>query len=197
MTYTETLGPGGVPIITIDSTAGNTTYPLPAGYASGRKLIVRRKDSTANTATVTVVTGGSINGTTNGTVTIPRDSEVEFQVADNNAWESYGDPDVSATLGPAIGSNNWLKAWAPTVADDGAVGAITIDGNGVATGYTVSWPDGTSGTFTATTVNSTWLTVDAWTLTYAGSTTKTVTQAAVTRDATTGSVTNQPALAVS
>lgn len=103
---------------------------------------------------------------------------------------------TTETVGPVVGSDAWLKAWAPAVADDGAVGAITINGDGVATGFAVVWPDGTTGVFAATTVNSTWMTVDAWTLTYVGATTKTVTQAAVTRDGATGAVTNQPALSV-
>jgi len=73
--------------------------------------------------------------------------------------------------------------------------AITRDANEVVTSATVKWPDGSGGTFTATTVNSTWFAVDAFTITHTLSS-KTVTQAAVTRDGG-GGVTVKPALTVS
>lgn len=77
-------------------------------------------------------------------------------------------------------------------------GTITRDANGAATSAPVTWPDGTTGTYTATTVSTAFPgAVDAYTITYApaGGTTKTYTQPAVTRD-TTGAVTNRPALTV-
>lgn len=59
------------------------------------------------------------------------------------------------------------------------------------------WPDGTTGMYTATTVSSAFPgAVDAYTVTYLGAATKTVTQAAVTRNSV-GAVTAQPALVVS
>lgn len=60
---------------------------------------------------------------------------------------------------------------------------------------TGTWPDGSAGTFTATTTNSTWRAIDAFTITHTNSG-KTVTQSAVTRD-TQGRVTTLPALTVS
>jgi hypothetical protein len=77
------------------------------------------------------------------------------------------------------------------------VGTITRDGNGAATSAGVVWPDGTTGTYTADTVSTAFPgAVDAYHITYAGATTKTYTQTAVTRDATTGAVTVRPAITV-
>jgi hypothetical protein len=73
--------------------------------------------------------------------------------------------------------------------------AITRDANGVVTSATVRWPDASAGTFTATTINSTWLGIDAYTVTHTLSG-HTVTQAAVTRNAD-GDVITKPALTVS
>lgn len=76
-------------------------------------------------------------------------------------------------------------------------GAITRDANGAATSAPVVWPDGTPGTYTATTVSTAFPgAVDAYTVTYGSPVTKTYTQPAVTRDASTGAVTNRPAITV-
>jgi hypothetical protein len=104
---------------------------------------------------------------------------------------------LAAQLPPTaevFGSDAWLIANVNNV----AYTSVVRDSNGAATSASVVWPDGTSGTYTATTVSTAFPgAVDAYTVTYVGATTKTVTQAAVTRDATTGAVTAQPALAVS
>jgi hypothetical protein len=71
---------------------------------------------------------------------------------------------------------------------------IIRDNNGIATNATVKWPDGTFGVLTATSVNSTWYAVDAFTVTYTNRS-KTVTQTSVTRDSF-GAVTNKPALTI-
>lgn len=60
---------------------------------------------------------------------------------------------------------------------------------------TVVWPDGSAGTFTATSINGEWEAVDAYTITHTDSG-LTVTQSAVTRDAN-GVATTEPALSVS
>ncbi len=75
--------------------------------------------------------------------------------------------------------------------------AISYDGTytDVIASATVVWPDGSAGVFTATTINSTWLAIDAYTITHTLSG-LTVTQTAVTRDGTTGKVTAKPALTV-
>jgi hypothetical protein len=92
-----------------------------------------------------------------------------------------------------VGSDSWLKANVNNV----TYSSVTRDSNGAAASATVVWPDGTGGTYTATTVSTAFPgAVDAYTVTYAGSTTKTVAQAAVTRNSD-GAVTAQPALVVS
>jgi hypothetical protein len=76
-------------------------------------------------------------------------------------------------------------------------GAITRDVNAAATSAAVVWPDGSPGTYTATTVSVAFPgAVDAYTVTYGSPVTRTYTQPAVTRGAT-GAVTNRPALVVS
>lgn len=94
--------------------------------------------------------------------------------------------------GGASASNAALKAWAEAGAYE--LTAITYDTDGVVTTATVKWPDGSAGIFTTTAKNSTWLAVDAYTISHADSG-KTVTQAAVTRDGN-GAVTVKPALTV-
>jgi glycerophosphoryl diester phosphodiesterase len=91
MTIRTTVFPGGIPQVSIDASTGNETYQLPAGYAAGRRLLVRRVDSGATyTVTVTVPTGGSIDGVTDGTLTVGADLEVTFEAGDGNAWQSTG-----------------------------------------------------------------------------------------------------------
>lgn len=76
-------------------------------------------------------------------------------------------------------------------------GAITRDSNGAATSAPVTWPDGAPGTYTADTVSTAFPgAVDAYHITYGSPVTKTITQPAVTRDSTTGAVTNAPAMVV-
>jgi hypothetical protein len=75
-----------------------------------------------------------------------------------------------------------------------AITSATRDSDGVITTASVLWPDGSAGTFTRTTKNATFLTIDAYTVTHTDSG-KTATQPAVTRDAS-GNVTAQPALTI-
>lgn len=74
--------------------------------------------------------------------------------------------------------------------------SATVDSDGCVTTGTVKWPDGSAGTFTRTAKDSTWLVVNAYTITHSNSG-KTVTQSTVTRDSSTGAVTTKPALTVS
>lgn len=85
-----------------------------------------------------------------------------------------------------------LEGWAESEAYEAT--SVIRDSNGVVTTATVKWPDGSDGTFTTVTKNSTWLVVDAYTITHTNSG-KTVTQAAVTRDSA-GNITTKPALTV-
>lgn len=87
-----------------------------------------------------------------------------------------------------------LKAWTEAGAFEAT--SLTMDSTYplVVASATVKWPDGSAGTYTATTINSTWEATDAYTVTHATSG-YTVTQAAVTRN-TDGRVTTKPALTV-
>lgn len=76
-------------------------------------------------------------------------------------------------------------------------GAITHDANGAAISAVVQWPDGYSGTYSGTASVSFPGAVSAYTITWNGPpATKTVTQPGVTRDATTGLITNRPPITV-
>ena len=94
--------------------------------------------------------------------------------------------------GGALVAEQTLIGW--TEAGSYEVTAATYDSDGVVTTATVKWPDASAGTFTTVTKNTTWLAVDAYTITHAASG-QTVTQAAVTRDAV-GNVTVKPALTI-
>jgi hypothetical protein len=76
-------------------------------------------------------------------------------------------------------------------------GAVTYDPNGAATSAVVAWPDGVGGNYAGTPSVSFPGAVSAYTVTRIGSPTVTFTQPAVTRDATTGAVTNRPPIQVS
>ncbi len=102
------------------------------------------------------------------------------------------DADLAAVAGGATVTDARLKEWVQ--GEDYELTAVTYDGDGVPTTATVKWPDASAGTFTTSTKNTTWLAVDAYTISHAASG-KTVTQAAVTRDAN-GQVTVKPALTV-
>jgi len=88
--------------------------------------------------------------------------------------------------------NETLKEW--TTAEAFEVTSVTRDSDGVATTAVVKWPDGSAGTFTTTAKNTTWIAIDAYTVSHADSG-KTVTQSAVTRDSS-GAVITKPALSV-
>lgn len=110
-----------------------------------------------------------------------------------NAPLSALDTAITGLAGGAAVANATLIAWAEAEAYQAI--SLTRDEDGVVSGATVLWPDGSAGTLTRTSKNATWLAVDAYTLTHAASG-KTVTQAAVTRNAD-GAVTAKPALTVS
>lgn len=76
-------------------------------------------------------------------------------------------------------------------------GAVTRDANGAATSAVVKWPDGVDGNYSGTASTSFPGSVNSYTITRVGTPTKTYTQPAVTRDATTGLVTNRPPITVS
>lgn len=75
-------------------------------------------------------------------------------------------------------------------------GAVTRDANKVATSASVLWPDGVAGVYSGTASTTFTTAVDSYTVTRAGTPTKTYTQPAVTRDAA-GNITNRPPITVS
>lgn len=101
-------------------------------------------------------------------------------------------PGPQGSSGASAEDDSVLKMWTNSGAY--AVTSATRDSDGVITTASVSWPDGSTGTFTRTTKNATFLTIDAYTVTHTDSG-KTVTQPAVTRDSS-GNVTAQPALTI-
>lgn len=103
-----------------------------------------------------------------------------------------GPQGAAGVSGVSASNNAVLTMW--TVSGAYSITSATRDSDGVITTATVSWPDGSAGTFTRTTKNATFLTIDAYTVTHTDSA-KTVTQAAVTRDSN-GNVTAQPAITV-
>lgn len=76
-------------------------------------------------------------------------------------------------------------------------GAITRDTDGAPISAVVKWPDGVDGNYSGTASVSFPGAISAYTVTRVGSPTVTFTQPAVTRDATTGLVTNRPPITVS
>jgi hypothetical protein len=74
-------------------------------------------------------------------------------------------------------------------------GAVTLDGSDQVTSAVVQWPDGTPGTLTITSRDSTGA-VLAYIITYGSPATKTFTQPTITRN-TNGAATNVPQIVVS
>src|SRR5690606_8846218 len=105
----------------------------------------------------------------------------------------WSEADVAGLIGGSDVSPQTLVAW--TEAEAYEPTSVTRNSNGVATSAVVKWPDGSEGAFTATTINDTWGTIDAYVITHADSGLS-VTQTAVTRDPVTGAVTTKPALTV-
>ena len=91
--------------------------------------------------------------------------------------------------------NQTLLTWA--YAQSFQLVSATRDANGAITAASIVWPDGTAGVFTTDIASTAFPgAIDAWHATYAGTPAKTVTQAAVTRDAN-GAVTAQPTITIS
>lgn len=113
----------------------------------------------------------------------------------DRAEESRQQAEEAAAKVPVSGTDAWLRLHAANL-DALITGAITRDANGAATSAAVVWPDGTPGTYSATSVSTAFPgAVDAYTVTYGSPAARTVTQPAVTRDAS-GAVTNRPAMTV-
>mgnify|MGYP000952076949 CR=1 FL=1 len=121
-------------------------------------------------------------GSTPEAVALINQAVLDAQNSANNAENYYNSLIASS-----------LKAWA--YSESFALISATRNADNVITSANIKWPDGTSGVFTSTTINSTFNTIDAWSATYLGSTTKTITQSAVTRNLN-GAVTAQPEITI-
>lgn len=121
-------------------------------------------------------------GSTPEAVALINQAVLDAQNSANNAENYYNSLIASS-----------LKDWA--YSESFALISATRNADNVITSANIKWPDGTSGVFTATTINTTFNTIDAWSATYLGATTKTVIQAAVTRNKD-GAVTAQPEITI-
>jgi hypothetical protein len=130
-------------------------------------------------ARITISTGTAANDGTGDPL------RTAFTSINANFTELY-----KATGGSTTATNQWLLANLPSI----QYTAITRDSDNVVSSATVVWPDGSSGTFTRTAKNATFLTVDAYTVTHTASS-HTLTQGAVTRDSF-GNITSQPAITI-
>lgn len=86
------LVPGqGDPVYVIDATANSETFPLPAGYSSGRRITFQRSDSglSGNAVTLTVPLGQYLDDIQDGTLTIPGDTAGYVLATDPGKWQSY------------------------------------------------------------------------------------------------------------
>jgi hypothetical protein len=90
-----------------------------------------------------------------------------------------------------------LLQWARTQ-DFRPVANMVRDSNDAILSMDIVWPDGTPGTFTADVVSTDFPgAIDAWHATYQGSTTRTVSQPLVTRNATGAAIAPVPAITIS
>jgi hypothetical protein len=163
-----------------------------ARVAPNIPFAITKRDGSATTvydAAGNVVAGGTLQADAHGRI-------VGFWVKEGRYTITFPGSPTTPPL--------HIEAWAGTmdalaaVPDALIAGVIARDANGAATSAPVAWPDGTPGIYTATSVSAAFPgAVDAYTITYGAPVQKTYTQPAVTRDPTTGAVTNRPAITVS
>lgn len=163
--------------ITFLRTDGVTKVTIPVGYA----MDFSAEEVTRLSQYIVLTPGGTPNVPSQQPVV-----ETVMAVIGPNGWTP-----IKPLL---VSSANTQLAASP---DSMIVGAITRDANGAAISAGVIWPDGATGTYTATTVSAAFPgAVDAYTITHVlNALTLTYTQPAVTRDAN-GVVTNRPAITV-
>lgn len=189
------------PKVIVDLAATTNGTQVTVTNTKGAGFVVpAATDSTAGAMTgaqSTKLTGIAAGATANATDAQLRDRALHTGAQDINTvtgLQTALDAKAALVQTLVIGSDNWLKVFAKDY-ELLLSGTITRDANNVVTTSDVVWPDGSTGTFTATTVNSTFKCVDAYTVTYVNGATKTVTQSAVTRN-TGGYVTTYPVATV-
>jgi hypothetical protein len=194
--YTLALSDLGKAVDVNSGTAKAVTVPPNSAVAYPVGALIEVHQVGAGAVSLTAGLGVTLEGST----TVPsQGSSLLLRKRATNTW-TVTDLARSGTyvpingdgLGGATASDQLLKDWAAAEAYE--VTAATRDVNDLVTTATVKWPDGSGGTFTTTTANATFLTVDAYTVSHTLSG-KTVTQAAVTRNGN-GAVTVKPALTV-
>lgn len=110
------------------------------------------------------------------------------------AKDELTDNQINQARGAGNGNNSLLMSWALVQAF--TLVSATRDANEAIIAGSILWPDGTPGVFTTDIASVDFPgAIDAWHATYAGNPARTVTQAAVTRDAA-GAVIAQPVITV-
>jgi hypothetical protein len=165
----------------LSSTAGGWQTTPPADPANGVYLgrVINASNGSNGSAFIKIQNGYELDELHDVTIASPVNGQSLRYDSSTQIWKN--DPSID------------IRAWAAS--ESYTVTSATRDSDGVITTATVSWPDGSAGTFTRTTKNATFLTVDAYTVTHTNSG-KIATQAAVTRDSS-GNVTAQPAITIS
>ena len=155
----------------------------------------RRSYGTSSTVpTLSVDIFGQI--TVTGSVPIAADATARAALTIGNSALNVANiaaAQTAAVTGGTAASSQTLIQW--TAADAFQLTAATVDSDGCITTGTLLWPDGSSGVYTRTAKDATFLVTNAFTATHV-LTGKTVTQATITRDAATGVPTVKPALTV-
>ena len=164
----------------LSSTAGGWQTTPPADPANGVYLgrVINASNGNNASAFIRIQNGYELDELHDVAIASPVNGQSLRYDSSTQIWKN--DPTID------------LKAWAASAAY--TLTSATLDGDNVITVATVSWPDGSAGTFTRTNKNATHLTIDAYTITHTASS-KTLTQALVTRNGA-GKITAQPALTV-
>jgi len=153
---------GGEAVALVDATGGAETVQLPL-MASLEAVIVRRLDGSGNTVTVTVQSGKTLDGATNGSTTVAGDSEKKF-IALDAGWESL--PSCGGGGGGAVDSvvgRTGVVTGAHIAADPGLSGTYAQKSATWATGvdYVVDELVINSGTSASTTAHTSGASFDA------------------------------------
>jgi hypothetical protein len=174
---TATTPPKGIRIGT--DNINFTQFSGAGTYQSGNGLTLTGNSFSINTAitvdttSTQVLSGKSINGGTNTLTNIP-----------DSALTTVSPSKVTGLFADLAKNPDLL-----------IVGSITRDANDIVSTASVTWIDGSPGTFTTDTINSTYGTIDAYHITYGNPVTKTYYQDAVSRNSN-GAVVNVPAIRV-
>ncbi|QDF17977.1 hypothetical protein SEA_CLARK_28 [Gordonia phage Clark] len=145
--------------------------------------------------------GGDVTDRIKAAISIPPGTPVStlVQAAKTATEIALDELDVPSkeVLDATYAPTGWALKQLAANPDQLAVGTITRSASGAATGFSVAWPDGATGTFTGTESTTFPGAIDSYAITHVLSgVTTTYTQPALTRD-TSGAVTARPAIVVS